>query len=156
MGNWLYASKPPIMRRLCDDVIDGNSDFMIEVYVYAARTTVDLSGVMEHLQHTRPLYSYTVNKHITLIYSPKKKPTSLHSNVSGEIISSITYEVANFLIRNNMDGIQTVDVSISIIDSDKALENLLILIDTNKFTGTMTGIDILSSNKIKEQFDQLL
>lgn len=155
MGNWWYpivSKYQDTPRKLCDDLVDDETDFVVNIWVYAAVTPIDLRSTMEHLQHTHPLYSYTCNKNITLIYSSGKKPVRLRSNVSGEIISSLTYEVTNYLLKNRICDPYAVEVSISTEKSDLALKKLLEYIAENKYAGSMFGIDNLSAQKIKEQF----
>lgn len=154
MGNWLHktSDKTPTSKKLCDDLITDETDIVVNIWVYAAVTPVDLRTTMEHLQQTGPLHSYTVNKLITLIYSPSQKPVRLRSNVSGEIISQITYEVTGYLIRNRICEPYAVEVSLSAEPSTTALEKLLAYIAENKYTGHMHGIDSLSAEVIAEQF----
>lgn len=153
MGNWIYpVNIQSPSKKLCDDIIDDYTDFTITIWVFAAVTPVDLRSTMEHLQHTHPLYSYTHNKNIILLYSPNQKATKLRSNVSGEVISSITYDVASYLLRNGICDPYDIEVSINVEKNDIALKKMLKYIANNNYRGFMYGIDNLSAEKINEQF----
>lgn len=151
-GNNTQLTTTPT-KKLCDELIDNNADIVISISVFAANTSVDLIGLMNFLQRTHPVYSYTHNKKIILIYSPKNKPTRLRSNVSGEIISSITHEVTKYLINYRVCDPYSIEVSISLEDSNTSLKSLLDEIKENNYTGFMHGIDKLSAEKLKEQFN---
>lgn len=167
MGNWLYTTaitdkkdgkdmgkytSEILSRKLCDDIVHDDEDFVIDIWVYTTTSPVDLRSVMEHLQKTHPMYSYTSNRYITLIYAPNKKTAVLRSNVSGEMISGITYEVTSYLIKNKICEPINVEVSISIEKSDTALKKLLNRIAEANYIGHMHGIDKLSKEVIEEQF----
>lgn len=138
-------------RRLCDDLVD-DLDFSLQITIYSIGSIPDYSALLEHLQLTNPVLSYWHRQCIYLLYSHKLKHPHLRSNVSGDIISTLSAEIAKYCIMNNICELNCVEIDIIVEPHQLAHKSLLHLIKSNEYGGKLYGIDNLSEEKIREQF----
>lgn len=138
-------------RKLCDDIID-DIDFTLHITIHSIGITPDYSKLLEYLQSTNPILSYWYCKSIYLLYSPKQKYLNLRSNVSGDIISTLSGDITRYCLLNRVCDPYCVEVDIIAEPHKTAREALLLLIKNNLYYGKLHGIEILSEEKIREQF----
>ena len=124
-------------KKLCDDVIDDNTTFIIKIAIRTHKR--DLSDVISYLQSTNPIVSYQHNKYIMLLYDPSKKTPLLRSNVSGEILSTLAAEVAICCIKNDICDPYTVDSEIMITTYDEGLKEIQMTASSYDHDGYIYG-----------------
>jgi hypothetical protein len=148
----LVYKPTPISTVLCDDLVYDESDLTIKVFIYTNTQNINLVPLVHHLQMTKPVYTYSCGRNITLLYSPDKEPTHFRSNISGEMIVSIASDVTSYLIKNNICDPASIEVKIIVEPHALGLKNMLEYMEQNNYQGNMHGLDNLSAEKIKEQF----
>jgi hypothetical protein len=146
-----YYSVVSPSRKLCDDIIKDNDEFLITVHI---RTLNDckIDMLLNYMQNTGPCISYIHKKTMYLIYSNKYKQYRLRSNISGELISALSSEVTINCMKHNICEPYTLEVDIVLQPYDTSLRAIISTINENNYNGVMYGIDNLSYEKIKEQF----
>lgn len=152
MGHVYSYFLPDSKRKLCDDILD-DLDFALHITLHNENTKIDYLPLLEHLQSTNPIFSYWNGKSIYLLYSPNQKHPHLRSNVSGDVISILAADVTRYCMINRIGDPYCVEVEIHVGNHYAAKNNLLELIRNNLYCGTLYGIDHLSEEKIKEQFN---
>ncbi len=151
MGQIYSYLSDPSPKKLCDDLID-DIDFAIHITVHNLGKTPNYVSLLEYLQNTNPVLSYTYCKSIYLLYSPSRKFPFLRSNVSGDIISALAADVARYCLLNHICDPYFVEVDIIAEPHDAAKKKLAQLAIDHGCYGKLHGLDSLSEEKIKEQF----
>lgn len=154
MGQIYSYFLPESKRKLCDDIVD-DIDFSLHVTIHNIGRTPDYSKLLAHLQSTNPVLSYWYCKSIYLLYSPKQKHANLRSNISGDIISTLSAEVTRYCLLNRVCDPYCVEIDIIAEPHKTARDALLLLIKNNLYYGKLHGIENLSEEKIREQFHNI-
>lgn len=151
MGQLYSYFLPESKRELCDDIVN-DIDFALHITIRNIGKPPNYSVLLEHLQSTNPVLSYWYCKSIYLLYSPKQKHPNLRSNISGNIISTLSAEVTRYCLLNRVCDPYCVEVDILAEPHKTARDALLLLIKNNLYYGKLHGIENLSEEKIREQF----
>jgi hypothetical protein len=147
----LYSYFSP-RRMLCSDYLD-DTDFSIQITIHTLGKNPDYMPLVDYLQATNPALSYTYCKSVYLLYSNAIKYPMLRSNISGEIISSVSADVTRYCILNNICDPYNVEVDIYVEPHYVARNKLVHLMKSHMYHGRLHGLAELSEQKIKEQFD---
>ncbi len=111
-----------------------------------------MSSILEYLQYMHPVLSYAYSGTIYLLYNPKNKPPFLRSNVANEIISYISSELSIWMVKNGLPDPRMLDVDITIVSYKTAVQDIVNIIKTNKYTGHLYGVQELNEVIIKDHF----
>jgi hypothetical protein len=148
MGSWWSYKK-----KLCDDILQDSDTYLIRSSIRSHDKIVDSKYILNFLQKTQPVISYIHNRYIMLLYDGSKKRPVLRSNISGDILSTLSSEIAIYCIKNNICEPYTIDIDITLTTYEEGLKEIINTVDNNNYEGYMYGIDNLSKEKIKEQFN---
>lgn len=146
MGGYYSAAS----RKLGADIISDSDDLVIDITIHTANHSPNLIPIMDYLQRTRPMLSYCYCKTIYLLYCSKRH--HLATNITGDLISMLASEITAYAINNHICDPYYVEISISRTPFELARSQLLTIIRDNNYFGKMHGINILSEDKINEQF----
>jgi hypothetical protein len=148
MGSYFSKTKK---NKLCEDIIEDHEDFAITINIYTMKplSFCEPDIIMDYLQYTNPVLTYSHNNSIHLLYRPDKKLPFLRSNISGEIISYLSSELTIFLVKNNIEP-RMIDIHFLIEPYKTLLCNLKTTIIENKYHGKIQGIETLNEAKLNE------
>ncbi len=142
MGQLFSYFRSTQPKKLCDDLID-EVDFSLQITIHSQGAIPDYTKLLEHLQSTNPIVSYTYCKSVYLLYSPDIKFPFLRSNVAGEIISGIAAETTRCCLINKICDPYFVEVDIICVSHEQAKNDLRQLIKNNLYYGKMHGVSNL-------------
>ena len=148
MGSYFSKTKK---NKLCEDIIEDDEDFLITINMHVMKplSFCEPDIIMDYLQYTNPVLTYSYNNTIYLLYRPARKSPFLRSNISGEIISYLSSELTIFLIKNNMEP-RMIDIHFLIEPYNILLSNLKTTIIENKYHGKIQGLETLNEAKLNE------
>jgi hypothetical protein len=147
-----------LSNRLCNDVLSDTDDFLMVITIHSSElvgvnsTAHNYSCLVDHLQKTGVVLSYSYCKSIYLSYDRKKQETYLRSNVASDIISSVATDVTSYCIKNKICDPYLVEVELFKQPSNKSEEYILKLVKQHNYFGHIYGLEVLSEQIIKDQF----
>jgi hypothetical protein len=144
MGQYWYSREPV---KLCDDLVEDR-DFLISISIHTINSHRDFSKIVDYLQQTGVSMSYTNGHSIYLLYSPSKQTPILRSNISGDIISSLSSEITRQCLIQKICDPHFVEVSITFMSYDYGKQYIFDFIEKNQYQGYMYGLPDLSKEKI--------
>ncbi len=122
------------------------------ITIHSNDRNVSYDLLIDHLQRTKPVLTYSYCKSIYLAYSTTEKATYLRSNVAGDIISSVACDVTSFCIKNKVCDPYLVEVELFKQPLSESKKYILDLVKRHNYFGRIYGLDCLSEQIIKEQF----
>jgi hypothetical protein len=131
MGQVFSYFLPAKKRKLCDDILTGE-DFSIQIIIHSLDRLVNYSSLLDHLQSTNPVMSYVHYNSLYLLYSPEHKLPLLRSNISGDIISSVSAQISRYCVMNKICDPYYIEVVIIVEPHELAKSSLLKLIEKDK------------------------
>lgn len=130
-------------KRLCDDILDDDSCFIIRIYMYCGNP-IDRKyqlPILESLQYTRSVYSFIDTNCVTLLFNPNKSSPFLRSNVVSDIIASLSSEVSMWLTKNTNIDLRMITVHIDVGEYTSLLNDFKQTISDHKLTGNLYSFD---------------
>jgi hypothetical protein len=111
MGNlYSFYSSKPLCQKICDDYV-GDKCFYMHIKVHS-EDTFNISEISEYLQYLKPISISTMDK--TIILHINGADLRTRSDISGEIIGSISTDITKYCIINSICIPYYVEVSIYI------------------------------------------
>ncbi len=150
MGTWRSTNNNT--KKLCNDLIEDTDVFLIKVVIRSYNKLENGNRILDFLQKTGPAVSYQHGKFISLLYDASKKNVMLRSNVSGEILSTLSSEIAVYCIKSDICEPYMIDVEINITSYYEGIKDIINTVELYGYDGYMHGVESLSKKKIKDQF----